>query len=104
MQVRYQLRHRPVAPKGNWTRLLQVSAEPITMAITRTVDPERAREVAAWARAGQDLMSTWPGYLGSGWVRPDPQSHEWHMLFRFMDAETLSAWEHSAEREWWVAS
>jgi antibiotic biosynthesis monooxygenase (ABM) superfamily enzyme len=104
MQVRYQLRHRPVAPKGNWNRLLQMPSTPITMAITRTVDPERAREVAAWARAGQDLMSASPGYLGSGWVRPDPESPEWHMLFRFADAETLAAWEHSPEREWWVAS
>ncbi|CAN5151674.1 hypothetical protein BH11ACT3_BH11ACT3_22090 [soil metagenome] len=81
-----------------------MTSTPITMAITRTVDPDRAREVAAWARAGQDLMSASPGYLGSGWVRPDPESPEWHMLFRFADAETLAAWEHSPEREWWVAS
>jgi uncharacterized protein len=81
-----------------------MSGTPITMAITRTVDPERAREVAAWARAGQDLMSASPGYLGSGWVRPDPASPDWHMLFRFVDAESLAAWEHSPERAWWVAS
>ena len=79
-------------------------AEPITVSITRTVDPERAKEVAAWARAGQDLLSASPGYLGSGWVRPDPQSPEWHMLFRFADAESLAAWENSPERAWWVAS
>ncbi len=81
-----------------------MAAEPITMAITRIVDPERAREVAAWARAGQELMSASPGYLGSGWVRPDPTSPEWHMLFRFADAATLAAWESSPERSWWVAS
>jgi len=79
-------------------------ASPITVSITRTVDPARAKEVAAWARAGQDLLSASPGYLGSGWIRPDPNSPEWHMLFRFADAESLAAWEASPERAWWVAS
>jgi len=79
-------------------------ADPITVSVTRIVDPEHAKEVAAWARAGQDLMSASPGYLGSGWIRPDPESPEWHMLFRFADAESLAAWEKSAERAWWVAS
>jgi antibiotic biosynthesis monooxygenase (ABM) superfamily enzyme len=81
-----------------------MTAEPITVSITRTVSPDRAREVAAWARAGQDLLSTNPGYLGSGWVRSDPESPEWHMLYRFADADSLAAWESSPEREWWVAS
>jgi antibiotic biosynthesis monooxygenase (ABM) superfamily enzyme len=79
-------------------------ATPITVSITRIVDPERAKEVAAWARAGQDLLSASPGYLGSGWVRPDPSSPEWHMLFRFADASDLEIWEKSPERAWWVAS
>lgn len=78
--------------------------EPITVSITRIVDPERAKEVAAWARAGQDLMSASPGYLGSGWIRPDPDSPEWHMLFRFTDAASLERWQNSPERAWWVAS
>jgi antibiotic biosynthesis monooxygenase (ABM) superfamily enzyme len=81
-----------------------MAAEPITVSITRHVAPERAREVAAWARAGQDLLSSYPGYLGSGWIRPDPQSHDWHMLFRFADAASLAAWQASPERAWWVAS
>jgi antibiotic biosynthesis monooxygenase (ABM) superfamily enzyme len=81
-----------------------MAAEPITVSITRHVDPERAREVAAWARAGQDLLSSYPGYLGSGWIRPDPESPDWHMLFRFADAASLAAWQASPERAWWVAS
>ena len=78
--------------------------QPITVAVTRTVSPDRAREAAAWAWAGQHLISSYPGYLGSGWVRPDPHSPEWHMLFRFADAESLAAWEHSPERDWWVST
>ncbi len=77
---------------------------PITVAITRTVDPERAKEVAAWARAGEDLLRASPGFLGNGWLRPDPNSPDWHMLFRFADAESLAIWERSPERAWWVAS
>jgi len=83
---------------------MDVMSEPITVAITRHVDPERAKEVAAWARAGEDLLRQSPGFLGNGWVRPDPESPEWHMLFRFADAESLAVWERSPERAWWVAS
>ena len=79
-------------------------SEPITVAITRHVDPERAKEVAAWARAGEDLLRASPGFLGNGWLRPDPDSPNWHMLFRFKDAESLASWERSPERAWWVAS
>jgi antibiotic biosynthesis monooxygenase (ABM) superfamily enzyme len=77
---------------------------PITIAVTRTVSPDRAREAAAWARSGQDLISSYPGYLGSGWIRPDPGSPDWHMLFRFADAASLARWEKSPERAWWVSS
>lgn len=83
---------------------MSASSEPITISIVRTVSPDRVKEVAAWARAGQDLLSATPGYLGSGWVRPDPESPVWHMLYRFADAASLAAWEQSSEREWWIAS
>ncbi|WP_165064323.1 antibiotic biosynthesis monooxygenase [Marisediminicola senii] len=81
-----------------------MTSDPITISITRTVSPDRVKEVSAWARAGQDLLSASPGYLGSGWVRPDPLSPEWHMLFRFADAASLETWEKSPERAWWIAS
>lgn len=81
-----------------------MASEPITVSITRFVDPAQARQFAAWARSGEDLMSTYPGYLGSGWVRPDPASMQWHMLYRFTDAASLATWQKSAERAWWVAS
>ena len=80
------------------------ASDPVTISITRTVSPDRAKEVAAWARAGQDLLAASPGYLGSGWVRPDPDSPQWHMLFRFADQASLCVWEDSPERAWWIAS
>ena len=51
-----------------------MSPDPTTVSIARTVAADRAREVAARARAGQDLMTATPGYLGSGWAGPDPGS------------------------------
>ncbi|BDI23142.1 hypothetical protein L3i23_19180 [Herbiconiux sp. L3-i23] len=78
--------------------------EPITVSIVRRVAPDRAKEAAAWARAGQELMSARPGYLGSGWVRPQAGSPLWHMLYRFADDQSLDAWERSTERQWWVDS
>lgn len=58
----------------------------------------------AWLEAGTSLVHRFPGFLGSGWLRPEPGSDTWHMLFRFADAESLAAWEQSSERRWWKAS
>ena len=58
----------------------------------------------AWLEAGTSLVHRFPGFLGSGWLRPEPGSDTWHMLFRFADAESLDAWEQSSERRWWRAS
>ncbi|MET0303328.1 MAG: antibiotic biosynthesis monooxygenase [Microbacteriaceae bacterium] len=81
-----------------------MSPEPVTVSIRRTVDPLRAKEVAAWARAGQDLLAASPGYLGSGWVRSEPDGADWHMLFRFQDAASLDTWRRSPERAWWIST
>ncbi|MBG0560076.1 antibiotic biosynthesis monooxygenase [Actinoplanes aureus] len=77
---------------------------PVTVAITRRVDPDRAAEMAAWVRAGASLAEDFPGFLGTGWVRPEPGSAEWHMLYRFADAESLRDWEESSQRQWWLSS
>ncbi|BAL91984.1 hypothetical protein AMIS_67640 [Actinoplanes missouriensis 431] len=76
----------------------------VTVAITRRADPARAAEMAAWVRAGASLAETFPGFLGTGWVRPEVGSSEWHMLYRFADAEALHDWEESAQRRWWLSS
>ncbi|GIF05982.1 antibiotic biosynthesis monooxygenase [Actinoplanes siamensis] len=76
----------------------------VTVAITRRADPSRAAEMAAWVRAGASLAEDFPGFLGTGWVRPAPGSAEWHMLYRFADATALKGWEESPERQWWLTS
>ena len=77
---------------------------PVTVAITRTVEPGHHDEMLAWIRAGGALAVRFPGFLGTGWVRPSPESDEWHMLYRFADAESLAGWEASSQRRWWLGA
>ncbi|MFI5491323.1 antibiotic biosynthesis monooxygenase [Actinoplanes sp. NPDC051859] len=76
----------------------------VTVAITRKADPSRNAEMLAWVRAGVTLAEDFPGFLGVGWVRPVLGSTDWHMLYRFADAEALRAWEESPQRRWWLSS
>jgi len=79
-------------------------SSPVTVSITRSVDPERVPEVTRWVQSGVRLASTWPGFLGSGWVRASATSQEWHMLYRFADWSKLDAWDLSDERAQWLES
>ena len=79
-------------------------AVPVTVSITRHVDPEHAEQMTAWVRAGTSLAERFPGFLGTGWVRPGGPSDEWHMLYRFDTAESLARWEASEQRAWWLDS
>ncbi|WP_300642575.1 antibiotic biosynthesis monooxygenase [Nocardioides sp.] len=74
---------------------------PVTVSITRHLDPGREAEMASWLQAGTALAQRFPGFLGAGWVRPEAESETWHMLYRFADAESLRAWEESPQRQWW---
>jgi antibiotic biosynthesis monooxygenase (ABM) superfamily enzyme len=78
--------------------------QPITVSIERAVDPARITEATAWVQAGIQLANKHPGFLGSGWVRAGEDSATWHMLYRFTDQDTLTAWEDSPERQWWLST
>lgn len=80
-----------------------MSSEPITVSIRREVDPARISEATVWVQTGVNLANKYPGFLGSGWIRAGESSQVWHMLYRFTNAETLDAWENSAERGWWLS-
>ncbi len=75
---------------------------PVTVSVTRHVDPSQSSEMREWVQAGTSLAERFDGFLGSGWVRPSEGSPEWHMLYRFADAEALAAWEASPQRAWWL--
>ena len=75
---------------------------PVTVQITREVDPDAAHEVEAWVARGQSLLRAFPGYLGSGWIRSTGTSQTWHMLLRFESDDTLQVWADSPERQAWM--
>ncbi|MCZ2816270.1 antibiotic biosynthesis monooxygenase [Modestobacter sp. VKM Ac-2984] len=77
---------------------------PVTVSFTRRADPAHAVEMTAWIRAGLTMAEAFPGFLGGGWVRPRHGAEEWHMLCRFDSPATLTAWEASPERRWWLGS
>ena len=79
-------------------------SQPVTVSITRTLDPGHDAEMLSWLQAGTTLAQQFPGFLGSGWVRPEAGSDEWHMLYRFADQPSLEHWESSPERAWWLRS
>jgi antibiotic biosynthesis monooxygenase (ABM) superfamily enzyme len=77
---------------------------PVTVSITRVVAPDRFDQMIAWVRAGSSLAERFPGFLGTGWVRPGGSSEEWHMLYRFDSDASLAGWEASPQRAWWLGS
>ncbi|WP_435742314.1 antibiotic biosynthesis monooxygenase [Nocardioides sp. SYSU DS0663] len=77
---------------------------PVTVSITRHLDPGHDAEMLSWLQAGTTLAQQFPGFLGAGWVRPEAGSATWHMLYRFADQAALEAWEHSPQRQWWRSS
>ncbi|NES15433.1 MULTISPECIES: antibiotic biosynthesis monooxygenase [Micromonospora] len=79
-------------------------AAPVTVAVARRADPARTDEMVAWMRAGTALAESFPGFLGAGFVQSAPGSPEWHVMYRFADAETLRRWEESPQRTWWLSS
>lgn len=76
----------------------------VTVSITRRAKPADETAMLAWVRAGMSMAERFPGFLGSGWVRPTDGSDEWHMLYRFADEDSLHTWEDSSERAWWLRS
>jgi uncharacterized protein len=78
--------------------------QPVTVSITRQLEPGHDAEMLAWIRAGAELAETFAGFLGSGWVRPAVGSQQWHMLYRFADEASLAVWESSPQRQWWLGA
>lgn len=76
----------------------QAVPEPVTVTVARVVRRDQQDAFERWAADVQELLTSFPGNLGSSLLRPGPGSDEFHLVFRFTDDEALSAWEHSPER------
>lgn len=80
-----------------------MSTAPVTLMVARRVARGRYRAFIAWLNEGRDLAADFAGYLGSGVLAPPPGDDEYQIIFRFRDAQTLAAWEHSASRRAWLS-
>jgi antibiotic biosynthesis monooxygenase (ABM) superfamily enzyme len=74
------------------------ASEPVTVTVARVVRPEQRREFEQWAEDVLRVAAGFPGNLGASLLRPGPGSLEYHLVYRFVDDESLAAWERSAER------
>jgi antibiotic biosynthesis monooxygenase (ABM) superfamily enzyme len=79
------------------------SPEPVTVTVARRVAVGREDDFEAWSDELTALATRFPGFLGSGRMRPSHLGDPWHVVFRFDSAEHLAAWETSAERARWLA-
>lgn len=79
-----------------------MSTHPVTLMVARRVAHGRYQELMNWLHEGEQLATDFPGYLGSGVLAPPPGDDEFQIIFRFADAETMHAWEHSASRRSWL--
>jgi uncharacterized protein len=80
--------------------------EPVTVTVARKVAPGREAQFEDWYEGIISCASRFPGFLGSGILRPKEASGgdagDWHVLYRFADAPSLQRWEASAERAKWL--
>ena len=77
---------------------------PVTVSVTRHIDPAHTAEMVAWVEAGTSLAQRFEGFLGAGWVRPSEASDAGHLLYRLASPEHLAAWEASSQRAWWLGA
>ena len=80
-----------------------MSTSPVTLMVARRVADGRYQDLIAWLREGEQLATDFPGYLGSGVLAPPPGDNEFQIIFRFVNEQTLHAWEHSVSRTAWLA-
>jgi antibiotic biosynthesis monooxygenase (ABM) superfamily enzyme len=80
--------------------------EPVTVTVARQVAPGREGEFEDWYDGIIACASGFPGFLGSGVLRPREavggDAGDWHVVYRFADADSLHWWEASDERADWL--
>ncbi len=91
------LPHRVPASTGA-TAVAGRRAEPVTVTVARVVRPEHREEFERWAHDVLAVAARFPGNLGASLLSPGPGGSEYHLVYRFEDDRSLSAWERSAER------
>ena len=80
-------------------KLPKIAQGAVTVAIARTIDPDRREEFEAWSNEILDAAQKAPGSLGGTLLAPAEPGDPYHMIFRFDNVLHLRQWERSPERE-----
>ena len=80
------------------SELPKLAPDPVTVTVSRRVVPGREVEFEELADAVVAAVERFPGSLGAGILRSALEGGEYHIVFRFVDALSLRAWERSPER------
>ncbi len=96
MSTRHSHRDEPESPKDSGSS--GVIDHSVTVTVARHVHPGREADFERWADRLTAEASTFPGFLGSGRLRPSV-GEDWHVVYRFDSPEHLHAWEKSAARD-----
>jgi uncharacterized protein len=90
----------PAAPQhgGAAKRPGRTAVTPVTVVVARAVATGRDDEFYRWANRLTDPGERFPGFLGSGLLRPPPGSDVWNVVYRFDTSEHLAQWEESERR------
>lgn len=68
------------------------------MTVARVVRADRREAFERWAAEVLQIAAGFRGNLGATLLRPGRGSSEYHLVYRFVDDESLAAWERSPER------
>ena len=82
----------------NTSELPRMGVGPVTVTVSREIVRGREFEFEAMAADIERDISSFPGCLGVGVLRPGPAGGEYQIVFRFTDPVSLRRWERSPER------
>jgi antibiotic biosynthesis monooxygenase (ABM) superfamily enzyme len=81
---------------------MSAQKEPVTVAVSRRVRPEREADFEMWARGISEAAEKFPGHLGAGHIRPAEAGGEHTIVYRFDTPEHFDNWQNSPERLSWI--
>lgn len=79
-------------------------SEPVTVTVARIVATGREADFEDWSNELTRIATGYPGFLGSGMLRPARVGDPWQVIFRFDNSAHLQHWEQSTDRARWLAA
>src|SRR5258708_28393110 len=77
----------------------QKNYQPISLVFTFTVKKGKDKEFEKWAHKITHAVMRYEGHLGSNWIKPEHNSREYTVIYKFIDIKHFHKWEESVTRE-----